>query len=216
MQAGDEHATDAGFTHRYRVRSGCMISAAILAGGRAVDSADATKASLSIDGRTILDRQIGELSQVADGILRGRRRRAAERRPCRGRPGAGLRTARRPRRGADRARGDVTLVVGCDMPFVTAVSGRTCLALPATPTPSCRGPNADIIRCAPRTRVDAWSPSRGGWRTAPEDDRPVRRRAGACGDVEEVAVFGDPGQLLANVNTPADYDRIEALHSHEL
>ena len=34
--------------------------------------------------------------------------------------------------------------------------------------------------------------------------------------VEEIAVFGDPGQLLANVNTPADYDRLEALHSHEL
>jgi hypothetical protein len=33
---------------------------------------------------------------------------------------------------------------------------------------------------------------------------------------EEIARFGDPHQLLANVNTPAEYRRLEALHNHEV
>jgi len=33
---------------------------------------------------------------------------------------------------------------------------------------------------------------------------------------EEIEKFGDRHRLLANVNTPADYGNIEALHSQEL
>ena len=33
---------------------------------------------------------------------------------------------------------------------------------------------------------------------------------------EEIARFGDPHRLLANVNTPAEYRSLEALHNHEV
>jgi molybdopterin-guanine dinucleotide biosynthesis protein A len=33
---------------------------------------------------------------------------------------------------------------------------------------------------------------------------------------EEIARFGDPHQMLANVNTPAEYRSLEALHNHEV
>jgi hypothetical protein len=32
----------------------------------------------------------------------------------------------------------------------------------------------------------------------------------------EIARFGNPHQLLANVNTPAEHESLEALHNHEL
>ena len=34
--------------------------------------------------------------------------------------------------------------------------------------------------------------------------------------VHEIARFGNPHQLLANVNTPAEHESLEALHNHEL
>ncbi len=33
---------------------------------------------------------------------------------------------------------------------------------------------------------------------------------------EDIARFGDPHQLLANVNTPAEYAGLEALQGHKL
>jgi molybdopterin-guanine dinucleotide biosynthesis protein A len=32
----------------------------------------------------------------------------------------------------------------------------------------------------------------------------------------DIGRFGDPHQLLANVNTPAEHESLEALHNHEL
>jgi molybdopterin-guanine dinucleotide biosynthesis protein A len=34
--------------------------------------------------------------------------------------------------------------------------------------------------------------------------------------VEEIGAFGDPDQLLANVNTPDEYLELESLHGHKL
>ena len=34
--------------------------------------------------------------------------------------------------------------------------------------------------------------------------------------VDDIARFGDPHRLLANVNTPAEHESLEALHNHEL
>ena len=33
---------------------------------------------------------------------------------------------------------------------------------------------------------------------------------------DEIARFGDPHRLPANVNTPAEHESLEALHNHEL
>ena len=194
-----------------------MISAAILAGGRAVRFGGRDKGSLSIDGRTIFDRQIGELSQVAEEILvvgdavpRSGVRAVADLVPGCG-PLGGVHTA------LTEARGDVTLVVGCDMPFVTAGFLAHLASL-------CKHADAVVPQTEGGYHPLCAAYSRGCL-------EPVARRLAAgllkmtdlFADVRvrvvtlnEVAVFGDPGQLLANVNSPADYDRIEALHSQEL
>jgi molybdopterin-guanine dinucleotide biosynthesis protein A len=194
-----------------------MISAAILAGGRAVRFGGRDKGSLSIDGRTIFDRQIGELSQVAEEILvvgdavpRSGVRAVADLVPGCG-PLGGVHTA------LTEARGDVTLVVGCDMPFVTAGFLAYLASL-------CQHADAAVPQTEGGYHPLCAAYSRGCL-------EPVARRLAAgllkmtdlFADVRvrvvtlnEVAVFGDPGQLLANVNSPADYDRIEALHSQEL
>lgn len=196
-----------------------MISAAILAGGRAVRFGGRDKGSLSIDGRTIFDRQIGELSQVAEEILlvgdavpRSGVRAMADLVPGCG-PLGGVHTA------LTEARGDVTLVVGCDMPFVTAGFLAHLASL-------CHHADADAV--VPQTE-GGYHPLCAAYSRGCLE--PVARRLAAgllkmtdlFADVrvrvvtlKEVAVFGDPGQLLANVNSPADYDRIEALHSQEL
>jgi molybdopterin-guanine dinucleotide biosynthesis protein A len=194
-----------------------MISAAILAGGRAVRFGGRDKGSLSIDGRTIFDRQIGELSQVAEEILlvgdavpRSGVRAVADLVPGCG-PLGGVHTA------LTEARGDVTLVVGCDMPFVTASFLAHLASL-------CQHTDAVVPQTEGGYHPLCAAYSRGCL-------EPVARRLAAgllkmtdlFADVrvrvvtlKEVAVFGDPGQLLANVNSPADYNRIEALHSQEL
>ena len=194
-----------------------MISAAILAGGRAVRFGGRDKGSLFIDGRTIFDRQIGELSQVAEEILvvgdavpRSGVRAVADLVPGCG-PLGGVHTA------LTEARGDVTLVMACDMPFVTAGFLAHLASL-------CYHADAVVPQTERGYHPLCAAYSRGCL-------EPVARRLAAgllkmtdlFADVRvrvvtlnEVAVFGDPGQLLANVNSPADYDRIEALHSQEL
>ena len=44
------------------------------------------------------------------------------------------------------------------------------------------------------------------------DDVRVARSSTA----EEIGAFGDPDQLLANVNTPDEYLELESLHGHKL
>ena len=46
-----------------------MLSAAILAGGRATRFGGQDKSALVVDGRTIFDRQVTELSKIAGEIL---------------------------------------------------------------------------------------------------------------------------------------------------
>jgi molybdopterin-guanine dinucleotide biosynthesis protein A len=194
-----------------------MISAAILAGGRAVRFGGRKKGMLSIDGRTIFERQIGELSRVAEEVLivgdaspANGVRAVADLVPGCG-PLGGVHTA------LTEARGDVTLVVGCDMPFVSA----RFLALLAS-----LSQQADAV--VPQTERGYHPLCAAYSRRCLE---PVSRRLAAgllkmtdlfadlrvrAVTLEEIGMFGDPGRLLANVNSPADYDRIEALHSQEL
>src|SRR5262245_29729353 len=86
-----------------------MRSAAILAGGRATRFGGQDKSALLVDGRTIRERQMGELSRVTSDI----RVIARDLVPGCG-PLGGVHTA------LTEARGDPVFVVACDMPFIDA------------------------------------------------------------------------------------------------
>lgn len=195
-----------------------MPTAAILAGGRAARFGGRDKSALVIDGRSILDRQIAELLRVTDDVLVvGAEMGAATRPLFRLIPdrvsGCG------PLGGLDAAlaaaRDDVVAIVACDMPFVTAAFLNHLLDL-------ARGADAVVPRtergyhplCAAYTRACHPAVAR----------RLADRRLKMTGLLEDVRVreltageidaFGDHHRLLANVNTPADYEEFAGLGSH--
>jgi len=224
-----------------------MASAAILAGGRATRFGGLDKSALVVDGRSIFERQIAELSQVADEILIiGRSapapkttRRHSSVPPSRkgettlsfeaadgSRPAVTIRFAndqlpgRGPLGGLDAAlssaAGDPVLVVACDMPFITADLLRYLLScsdgVDAVVPKSDRGyhPLCAVYKraCRPaiRRRLAAGRLAVSGL----FDDVRVRL-VGA----PEIEPFGDPGRLLANVNTPAEHEALRA-SDHEV
>ena len=183
---------------------GC--SAAILAGGCAIRFGGRDKSTLTIDGRTILDRQIDVLSTVADEVLVVRDDLV----PGCG-PLGGLHTA------LTRARGRAVFVVACDMPYVETPLVRHLLDLSR---------DADIVvpctedgyhpLCAVYSRacLDAVARRLADRRLKMTDlFSDVRVRAVTA---RELDAFGDRHRLLANVNTPADYAGLEALQGHKL
>src|SRR5437867_1925424 len=99
-----------------------MYSAAILAGGRATRFGGRDKSALTVDGRTILERQVAALAPLTDDILlvgssAAARTDQAVRRvddlvPDSG-PLGGVHAA------LTAARGPAVFVVACDMPYVT-------------------------------------------------------------------------------------------------
>src|SRR5262245_33737265 len=99
-----------------------MASAAILAGGRARRFGGRDKSALVVDGRSILERQLAELTAISDDVfLAGARADTAvppgirvvfDREPDCG-PLGGLDGA------LAAARDEILLVLACDMPFVT-------------------------------------------------------------------------------------------------
>lgn len=189
------------------------FSAAILAGGRATRFGGRDKGSLIVDGRRIVDRQVAELRQVAADLLvvggtprpeLAGIRHVPDAIPDSG-PLGGLHAA------LSEARGAATVVIACDMPYVTAALLRYLLSLTDA---------ADVV--VPRTER-GYHPLCAAYTRACLD--PIRRRlaardlrvTGLFDDVavrvvsrEAVAAFGDPEQLLANVNTPEEYRSIEA------
>src|SRR5438445_2870091 len=100
-----------------------MNSAAILAGGQATRFGGRDKSALLVDGRTILDLQIAQLSSVSDDVMVIRA--ADDVVPGCG-PLGGLPAA------LTRARGDAVFVVACDMPYVTAEFAAYLLSLAAS------------------------------------------------------------------------------------
>jgi len=192
-------------------------SAAILAGGRALRFGGVDKSGLVVAGRTILEHQIAELSQITDdlllvggqapsGSLAGVRH-VPDLVPGCG-PLSGLHAA------LSAARAPVVIVVACDMPFVPAPLLRYFLTLVNGPD----GPDLVVPRtehgyhplCAVYTRACL---------------EPITRRLadgrlrvdGLFEDVrvrvvtrDAMASFGDPDRLLANLNTPLEYRAIEA------
>jgi molybdenum cofactor guanylyltransferase len=204
-----------------------MLTAAILAGGRGTRFGGRDKSRLVVGSRPILDRQLDELTDIPDILLVGREASGHE--PV-GRfriiqdrvPGSG------PLGGLDAAlaaaRHDVVLVIACDMPFVTAGFLHHLASLA----------HADVAEAAvaavavvPQTE-DGYHPLCAAYTRACHTIV-MRRLAdgklammGLLDDVrvrvvssEEIARFGDPKQLLANVNTPAALHGIEATGRHE-
>ena len=203
-----------------------MLTAAILAGGRATRFGGRDKSALVVGGRTIFDRQVAELSQIADEILlvggtilpgpRPDVTPIADLMPGCG-PLGGLHAA------LIAARGEPVIVVACDMPYVSAPF----LAYLAGLAGECGGPGEYVAvvpqtergyhpLCAAYTRAVVEPIERrlaAGRLTMTDLLADVRLRAVAA---DEIARFGDPHQLLANVNTPAEHESLEALHNHEL
>jgi molybdenum cofactor guanylyltransferase len=186
-----------------------MYSAAILAGGRATRFGGRDKAALLVDGRTIRDRQMEMLSQVADEVLIVAPGRVEDVFPGCG-PMGGVHAA------LGAARHEVVFVIACDMPYVTAPFAAHLLHLAA---------DADVV--VPRTERGLHPLCAVYTRACLE---PLTRRLAAgslklqtvLDDVRvrlveagEIDAFGDRERLLANVNSPADYAGLEALHSHE-
>ena len=200
-----------------------MWSSAILAGGHASRFDGRDKSALVVEGRTILDRQIAELSQVtSDQLIVGGDARAgvpegvrhvADQVPGCG-PLGGLHAA------LSAARGDAVLVVACDMPFLSAPLLRHLLTLAGGANRPDAVDGADIV--VPRTER-GYHPLCAVYTRACLE--PIARRladgrlklVGLFDDVrvrvvtaEALAAFGDPDRLLANVNTPLEYRAIEA------
>jgi molybdopterin-guanine dinucleotide biosynthesis protein A len=191
-----------------------MYTAAILAGGRATRFGGRDKSALLVEGRSILERQIHELSHITSDILLvggnlsaraidGARYVADQVAGCG--PLGGLHAA------LTDALGEATIVVACDMPFVSASLFRHLLVLTsgvdavvprtehgyhplcAAYTPACIKPIARRLAEGRLTMTDLF------------DDVRVR-----IVTAEEVDAFGDHRRLLANVNTPAEYRSIGA------
>jgi molybdopterin-guanine dinucleotide biosynthesis protein A len=206
-----------------------MASAAILMGGRARRFGGRDKSALVVDGRTILERQLAALAPLADDVMLvgapGARPADAEtalddsdvysvrvigdRVPDCG-PLGGLDAA------LAAARHEVLILLACDMPFVTtaflahlvgsaaaadAVVPRTERGyhpLCAAYTSGCREAVSRRLACRELEMTQLL--------------RDVRTREVGRGEIER---FGSSERLLANVNTPGEFDGLEALLNHE-
>jgi len=188
------------------------LAAAILAGGRARRLGGANKAALEIGGLRMLDRQLAVLRDVASTVF------LVGGDPAQAPPG--LRVVPDAVAGAGALGGiytaivespcDRTIVVGCDMPFLSAALFRRMaeedadLVIPRSVRgyePLCaiygRGCAAPI-----RARID-----KGLLHAAVLPDGVQVRELGP----EALAAYDPDGLLFVNVNTPHDYERAKAM-----
>lgn len=210
-----------------------MPSAAILAGGAARRFGGRDKSALVVGGRTILERQIAELSRMTDDLMLvgGDRvdatgpsghvnlRAVPDRVPGRG-PLGGLDAA------LAAARDDVVFLLACDMPFVTSAfiahvialatsagdANRPAIVVPATDRgyhPLCAVYTRDCQPVVARHLAEGRLALKDLLNVMSTSDARVR-----VVTARELEAFGDPGYLLANVNTPAEYDELETLQGH--
>ena len=200
------------------------VSAAILAGGRARRYGGRDKGALVVDGRSIRERQIGELGAIAGDILivgssgqirqgaapdRPPVRVVADRVPGCG-PLGGLHTA------LIEAAFGTLVVVACDMPYLSGALLRHLAALTE---------EADIVvprtehgyhpLCAAYTRACLEPAARrlaDGRLKLVDLFEDVRVRSVG---VEELHAFGDIRRLLANVNSPEDHRELDEFQSYQ-
>ena len=192
-----------------------VLTAAIIAGGRAQRLGGIDKSNLLIGGRRIIDRQLSVLGHVAEHILivsnDHHRFRSSGLQVCGDLiPGAGplsgLYTA------LVRSPTDGTIVVACDLPFLTVSFLRHLAAL-------ARGADAAIPRTAKGTEPLCAVYDRACVEAIRARLERGERRVSALGDAirvrdvgpSEVAPFDPAGTLFFNVNTPDDYTRANAL-----
>lgn len=191
------------------------VTGVILAGGRASRFRGVNKATLDVDGRRIIDRQLEVLRQLtADQIIVANdasayeglgARIAADQVPEVG-PIGGLLT------GLTQATTTRILALACDLPFVHAAFLRHLIA---------RAPEADAV--VPRT-ADGMHPlcAMYGTRIAPAVAAAIARGEFALHrllghltvvivDADEIAPFDADGRLLTNVNTPEEYAALRLL-----
>ena len=201
-----------------------MYSAAILAGGRATRFNGRDKSALIVDGRTILERQIAELSHVTRDILIVGARNLPQ--SIRESAAAGLRNiddivpGSGPLGGIHaaltEAQGDAVFVAACDMPYLDATfisflleltreadavvprTERGYHPLCAVYTRACLAPVSRRLASHRLTMIDLLND--------------VRTRVVTA---EELSKFGGDQKLLANVNTPAEYADLDSLQ-HEV
>ena len=184
-----------------------MQSVAILAGGEARRFGGRDKGALVVDGRTIVERQIAELSTVTPDVRVIRREDDLV--PGCG-PLGGLHAA------LNAARGDQLFLVACDMPFVTAALAAYLLMLAG---------DADAV--VPRTDrgYHPLCAVYGRRACLPAVERRLAERRLKMLDLlhdlrvrevtaDDLGRFGRCDRLLANVNTPAEYVELEALRDH--
>ncbi|HZB26592.1 MAG TPA: molybdenum cofactor guanylyltransferase [Vicinamibacterales bacterium] len=196
------------------------LTAAILAGGVARRMGGADKSSLPLGGERILDRQLSALRTLTDSILvvggaQGRYE------------ALGLRTVPDaiPAGGAMAGIYSAivasphawTLVVACDMPFLSAplllelAARRSALIDVVMPrTPDGLQPLCALYseRCAPSLRSRL--------------ERGLLRASEIVGDVrveelgpDEIAAYDPDGLMFVNVNTPHDYERAKEVVDRE-
>jgi molybdopterin-guanine dinucleotide biosynthesis protein A len=202
------------------------VSAAILTGGQATRFGGRDKSALVVDGRTILDRQLAMLETITDDVMLVGRQGGGPLPVDVGRafkvrqiedivtgcgPLGGLHAA------LIAAREDAVFVIACDMPYVTgalaaylcSLAGDAEIVVPQTE----RGyhPLCAVYARACLEAVAARLADRRLRMRELIDDR--RARVVAAEDIDR---FGDRFQLLANVNTPAEYAGLEALQGHKL
>lgn len=189
------------------------IAAAILAGGRARRFGGRDKSRLLVDGRSIINRQLEVLQQLTDEIFIVS--------PDTDRfsdlgvavhpdviPGAGalggIYTA------IEVAAADRVLTVACDLPFLDA-------ALLSRLAELAQGHDAAWIRTGsgPEPLLACYRrQARNAIRAQIDRGRLKAADLGGVLDLVELGVaelerFGRPERLLANLNTPEDYDRIK-------
>jgi molybdopterin-guanine dinucleotide biosynthesis protein A len=202
-----------------------MASAAILAGGSATRFGGRDKGALVVGGRSILERQIAELVKVTDDVMLVTGEGSAASPPLHRARDVRLVTDRvpgcGPLAGLDAAlaaaRDEALVVVACDMPFVTARLIERLAVLTS---------EADAV--VPRTER-GYHPLCAAYTRAclPVIAARLRERRLKMIDFldavrvrvvteRELDELGDPHRLLANVNTPAEYDEIDARFGHEL
>ena len=190
------------------------LAAAILAGGRARRLGEIDKSALTIDGETIMERLLGVLASVTPHIFAvGDRYGAATAAGLRVVPDAipdsgplgGVYTA------IVSSPCDRTLVVGCDMPFLTGPFLRYLAERSETLSVMPRTANGYEPLCAIYARETAAA-------LRERLDRGERQAAHPPGGVqvievgaEELAAFDPDGLLFVNVNSPHDYARAQRM-----
>jgi len=204
-----------------------VISAAILAGGRAARFGGRDKSAIVVDaadGRTILQRQLDALAPLAGGILddvlivggaADPRARTIEDRVADCGPLGGLDAA------LAAARRDAVLLLACDMPFVTTALLAHLAAAAVEPfdavVPRTERGYHPLCAVYRRTAADAVARNLAARRLKMQDLLEELRVSVVSSMVVER--FGDRHRLLANVNTPADVEGLDTrrrLQGHEL